>query len=61
MARMIEELSTLSAGEQEKVLDGLSRGEVPIQVDNRVYFIPKAVSGLIEDLLGDIADCANTD
>jgi len=51
MSISLEWLSNLSVEEQERILKSLSKeGSNPIEIDGAVYYIPKAVVGLIDDL-----------
>jgi len=50
MSEVIEGLSNLSASEQEKVLTKLSQDLVPVEIDNKVYLVPREVDELIDSL-----------
>ena len=54
MSEVIEGLSNLSASEQEKVLTKLSQDLVPVEIDNRVYLVPREVDELIDSLSAQI-------
>jgi len=54
MSEVIEGLSNLSASEQEKVLTKLSQDLVPVEIDNRVYLVPREVDRLIDSLSAQI-------
>ena len=58
MSLSIEWLEKLSADDQELVLQQLSNADklISIEVDGKVYHIPKAVSGLIESLWKQLED-----
>jgi hypothetical protein len=43
MSEVIEGLSNLSISEQEKILSKLSQDLVPVEIDNKVYLIPREV------------------
>ncbi len=50
MSQLIEGLSNLSFTEQEKILRRLSMDLVPLEIDNEIFFVPKEVGDLIDDL-----------
>mgnify|MGYP003113860763 CR=1 FL=1 len=50
MSEVIEGLSNLSISEQEKILSKLSQDLVPVEIDNKVYLIPREVDELIDSL-----------
>jgi len=50
MSQIIEGLSNLSLTEQQKILKRLSTDLVPIEIDDEIYFVPKEVGDLIDDL-----------
>ena len=51
MSISLEWLTGLSLKEQERILKSLSKKDVnPIEVDGDIYYIPKAVAGLIDNL-----------
>ena len=54
MSEVIEGLSNLSASEQEKVLTKLSQDLVPVEINNKVYLVPKEVDELIDNLSAQI-------
>ena len=50
MSQLIEGLSNLSLTEQEKILRRLSMDLVPLEIDDEIFFVPKEVVDLIDDL-----------
>jgi len=50
MSQLIEGLSNLSLTEQEKILQRLSKDLVPLEIDDEIFFVPKEVGDLIDDL-----------
>jgi hypothetical protein len=51
MSISLEWLSGLPIKEQERILKSLSKKDInPIEVDGAIYYIPKAVAGLIDSL-----------
>jgi len=50
MAIALKELGLLSTDEQESILEGLQSSYDPIEVDGKVFMIPKEVNNLIDDL-----------
>ena len=54
MSEVIEGLSNLSASEQEKMLTKLSQDLVPVEINNKVYLVPKEVDELIDNLSAQI-------
>ena len=50
MAIALKELGLLKLKEQESILEGLQSSYDPIQVDGKVFMIPREVNNLIDDL-----------
>jgi hypothetical protein len=50
MAIALKELGLLSTDEQESILEGMMTNYEPIEVDNKVFMIPREVNKLIDDL-----------
>ena len=50
MSEVIEGLSNLSISEQEKILSKLSQDSVPVEIDDKVYLVPREVDELIDSL-----------
>ena len=50
MAIALKELGLLSTDEQESILEGMMTNYDPIQVDGKVFMIPREVNNLIDDL-----------
>lgn len=50
MAIALKELGLLKLEEQESILEGLQSSYDPIQVDGKVFMIPREVNNLIDDL-----------
>ena len=50
MSEVIEGLSNLSFSEQEKILSKLSQDLVPVEIDDKVYLVPREVDELIDSL-----------
>ena len=50
MSEVIEGLSNLSISEQERILSKLSQDLVPVEIDNKVYLVPREVDELIDSL-----------
>ena len=50
MSEVIEGLSNLSISEQEKILSKLSQDLVPVEIDDKVYLVPREVDELIDSL-----------
>ena len=51
MAEEYKELSKLTLGEQEDILQTMSESYFPIQINDRVYMIPEEVNDLIDRLV----------
>ena len=51
MAEEYKELSKLTLGEQEDILQTMSKSYFPIQINDRVYMIPEEVNDLIDRLV----------
>ncbi len=50
MSEVIEGLSNLPVLEQEKILSKLSQDLVPVEIDDKVYLVPREVDELIDSL-----------
>ena len=50
MSEVIEGLSNLPVSEQEKILSKLSQDLVPVEIDDKVYLVPREVDELIDSL-----------
>ena len=50
MSITLKELDLLKLEEQESILEGLQSSYDPIQVDGKVFMIPREVNNLIDDL-----------
>tara|TARA_R100000234_G_scaffold31812_1_gene18706 strand:- start:813 stop:1031 length:219 start_codon:yes stop_codon:yes gene_type:complete len=50
MSEVIEGLSNLTISEQEKILSKLSQDLVPVEIDDKVYLVPREVDELIDSL-----------
>ena len=50
MSEVIEGLSNLPVSEQERILSKLSQDLVPVEIDNKVYLVPREVDELIDSL-----------
>ena len=50
MSEVIEGLSNLSISEQERILSKLSQDLVPVEIDDKVYLVPREVDELIDSL-----------
>ena len=50
MADLLEHLVNLSLEDQELILNGLSKNIVPVEIDEKVFFVQKEVGELIDNL-----------
>ena len=50
MSEVIEGLSNLSISEQERILSKLSQDLVPVEINDKVYLVPREVDELIDSL-----------
>tara|TARA_R100000030_G_C3222312_1_gene116230 strand:- start:516 stop:734 length:219 start_codon:yes stop_codon:yes gene_type:complete len=50
MSEVIEGLSNLPVSEQERILNKLSQDLVPVEIDDKVYLVPREVDELIDSL-----------
>ena len=50
MSEVIEGLSNLPVLEQERILSKLSQDLVPVEIDDKVYLVPREVDELIDSL-----------
>ena len=50
MADLLEHLVNLSLEDQELILNGLSKNIVPVEIDEKVFFVQKEVGELIDNV-----------
>ena len=50
MADLLEHLVNLSLENQELILNGVSKNIVPVEIDEKVFFVQKEVGELIDNL-----------
>tara|TARA_R100000781_G_scaffold40829_1_gene28182 strand:- start:244 stop:459 length:216 start_codon:yes stop_codon:yes gene_type:complete len=56
MAKEIKELSSLPVEHQHLILESFCKNYQPIEIDDKVYLIPEAVSDLIDNLVMQLGD-----
>ena len=50
MADLLKHLVDLSLEDQELILNGLSKNIVPVEIDEKIFFVQKEVGELIDNL-----------
>ena len=55
MAIELKELGLLSLEDQESILEGMTDGYHPIQVNGKKFMIPHEVNDLVDDLFTEIS------
>jgi hypothetical protein len=56
MAIALKELGLLTIEEQESILEGMMTSYDPIEVDGKVFMIPREVNNLIDDLFLEVSN-----
>jgi len=56
MAIALKELGLLTIKEQESILEGMMTSYDPIEVDGKVFMIPREVNNLIDDLFLEVTN-----
>tara|TARA_R110002020_G_scaffold237398_1_gene449717 strand:- start:1137 stop:1349 length:213 start_codon:yes stop_codon:yes gene_type:complete len=56
MAIALKELGLLTIEEQESILEGMMTSYDPIEVDGKVFMIPREVNNLIDDLFLEVTN-----
>ena len=56
MAIALKELGLLTIKEQESILEGMMTSYDPIEVDGKVFMIPREVNNLIDDLFLEVSN-----
>ena len=56
MAIALKELGLLTIKEQESILEGMMTNYDPIEVDGKVFMIPREVNNLIDDLFLEVTN-----
>jgi len=59
MAIALKELGLLTIKEQESILEGMMTSYDPIEVDGKVFMIPREVNNLIDDLFLEVTNLRN--
>ena len=59
MAIALKELGLLPIKEQESILEGMMTSYGPIEVDGKVFMIPREVNNLIDDLFLEVTNLRN--